>query len=967
MGYRVELERVEIRSAKNQTEPLDPASQQLPQGYLFPGANPRQCLTPENAYTLVDTDILMGLDWIRSKTPPHEVNDPIRYFLMPTCFQWLFEQNSQSPQINSIYEQMQHILVCLLKDARENSKIPVIIAGILNLDKNHYINYFCVWNPKEQQVEIYILDPSAEKEKGSKKARELLYAEIIKKMLMPTFQNSLCFSFLAIQQIREKDCGFLCLQNLEDLFIRRTLASLTDGGMVCFDLRGLSVYGNTGRIYVESEEKYAYRSQILDQDLAVRGSWANRMMGEPSAPVRTFRIWPLKQNPTLAEAIEFDFDLEPYNYLDNVKQQFDNDILGQARSTICALFQDLRVRGENVLDACVAQYTKDFVLPSPREIAEYTHHLRKSIKPIEVQGRVYNVDDLDQEFGSLEYVVYDSILDLLQSHHATALLVRFGQFFRSYQWKTAVDWKAKIIDDFFASEDIQHILKLLKPAELSTIKEQCNEVYKDDLDLRFLMYMTSQFPTLVRAINARSSADSLFEMLEQYSKFSVEQRVRKTAINFQSKLRDAILVRARALLTHAMPQMVSILKNSLFSEDVPLTERLRMMPSRWRSRINSDPVWHGFVEKFPNTTKPFLEQIDQQIEVFIFELLDQSIQRYIGASSCETLSVVGQRDSSRDLLWQQFSQGVLRLKAGVEVPARHQEYYLKRFVAVCAPEVERLLNTERQFNSVIQHLRNLSSVCAGKIEGFDEFHRYLGDLLDGIVGKKTHDTTHEFKIWIDQTQRACLAKLNPLLKKLIQHFELGCVDPHHITYVLRPILAQLFNISVQRGNRAEFYIIHDIEEMTHVDISINRCLSLGLRQFPAVMDSDLQILPVLSTVKYADIQQLQAVHLISMIHIIDSDLYKANSFSFWFSHLKPLRNALISVLEGFRLGPDGSDILIPAKAFELAQKLLNQAYKASLGLDNTPATQTLSQLLTALRRHAGLDRVEEGLERSQGL
>jgi hypothetical protein len=120
---------------------------------LLPGANLRHCLTPENYYQLQDTDMYVGLNWLREQWMQSDrpQKSAIRYFLMPVVYALKFRklegESGEKKVDQKDFDTMRNQLGFLLTDCVKTQKKPVIVLGVLNTDRGHYINYFCAWNP----------------------------------------------------------------------------------------------------------------------------------------------------------------------------------------------------------------------------------------------------------------------------------------------------------------------------------------------------------------------------------------------------------------------------------------------------------------------------------------------------------------------------------------------------------------------------------------------------------------------------------------------------------------------------------------------------------------------------------------------------------------------------------------------------------------------------------------------------
>jgi hypothetical protein len=415
----------------------------LPEGALYAG-EASGLLSPEEAYILDNDDIHLGLELLRQKLKSQwsVKRNNMTTLLMPTVFTVTFKDNE--PEASSNYVEFGQRLCSLLRDKSLRRDNRLLIAGILHVDANHYINYFVSPHPINDSVTVFILNPSlgTQQEKGR-------YTRLFLPILTELYKLEKSIHLVSvpiIQQLLDYDCGFLSLQNLEDTLIRGKVFDLdTDSMKLTFVGTALTVNGNRGKIYDFRNEVYCYPKEFKEKIVAVRQRWSADFSAASEVP-----YYALKSEPSLKLLVdEQPFRLQPYDYKAKVIQQHQVDQENLYRDAVYNLFCSLEcAAGEFITQACSQQFIGDLRLPTESEISGYVALLKSRMSQIEIKNRIVTLKELEAILGPLENVVIGFIVDQLNGVCLEAIATPFFLFYERYQWPPEATRHDVIYQDF---------------------------------------------------------------------------------------------------------------------------------------------------------------------------------------------------------------------------------------------------------------------------------------------------------------------------------------------------------------------------------------------------------------------------------------------------------------------------------------------------------------------------------------
>ncbi len=477
----------------------------LPRDICYPGANPSEVLSPEDSYTLQHSDIYLGMQLLQEnlifRGGWNFAKKGIQFCLIPTVFSMTFRDDE--PVVDDQFLEMGKTFCALLRNKSFKNNVRPLIAGMLLVDNNHYINYFLSPNYEKGTIDLFLLDPSAEKKAGQKNQKELFYASVFLHLLQE-LSNEYKINrhpCLVSQQLQERDCGFLCLQNLEDVFLKEVFFIDNDGNLR-FDDALLTVNGNNGKGADQSDDCY-YLPSLKIATKAVREQWAKRFKAKKE--VHYFHLNP---EPTLVNLVADRFKQDPYSYDENVEKQYKQDFLEKLRGSLYAAVCGLKTsNNQSFIDKWVSSFQKDLTIPKLQIIGGTADALKT-----EAAGLANRKFENGLDISGVEKELKKSLGELMREFFVDALNIEclqifathFVAFVKSYQWPDNAQNFECIFNDFLEQKKLNKYFKLpgakTKAEVLAHLQQECAKEIKDNI--------LAECGILAR-VNAEKSLDTL--------------------------------------------------------------------------------------------------------------------------------------------------------------------------------------------------------------------------------------------------------------------------------------------------------------------------------------------------------------------------------------------------------------------------------------------------------------------------
>jgi hypothetical protein len=217
----------------------------------------------------------------------------------------------------------------------------VIVAGIVNLNANHYVPYFLYKNAKNR-ICVFTIDPSHET------------SPLLERCFNDIFPGCMYVDAYIAQQERQRDCGFNSLESIHNvaksLLSENPVLSVVDDKLH-FDPRGLTVNGNPYKAFDYVREEPFFLQPFMEQGQKNRARWAE--------------LFKTKNQVDYGNG-----GIVEYSYEKNVEEQNRNDDLGGIYSFIAGI-----MIAEGTLNQYEEQYIHRLELPTPQQLEAIRHHI----------------------------------------------------------------------------------------------------------------------------------------------------------------------------------------------------------------------------------------------------------------------------------------------------------------------------------------------------------------------------------------------------------------------------------------------------------------------------------------------------------------------------------------------------------------------------------------------------------------
>lgn len=548
----------------------------LPEGILYPGADSNEPLSPELQYTLEDSDIYLGIQLLQQN--PVFKNDwffqkgQLVFCLMPIVHSVTFHDGEPDPES---FVQMGATLCNLLSE----DKARPLIAGILRVDNNHYINFFISKNPNDGIIQVFILDPSAEKKQGEKAKKELKYAGVFRNLLGQGFdlKKIVLEGCSVTQQLREKDCGFLCVQNLEDVLIKGDVFFLDEDSNLVFDARRLTVNGNPGSGYDPVKQLKYYPETLERNVLELRAKWAGTFK-----KFETVTYYQLSESPTLRTLVQGSFEQRPYSYETNLRVQYQREV----HETVIATFrQELEswpyTVDKSYMGYWVDKFSTNFDLPTINDLEHYCRNIKSRYHNRFVSSAKFTMDDINKQIAPLEQLIQQFVVDALNVESLGTFGTHFLLFKETYVFPADAESLERIYEDFLNQEKIKAFFALPGAKSKKEVFDHLTREYDKEIKEGLLQtYKAIEGEKLAQITQTQS-----MEKLREWSMnlellFDGVQNGKVILSLLKEQISKAIIVQINRLAKACIEQTLQD-----HSRGKSLTELLAIGEEKWRAEV----------------------------------------------------------------------------------------------------------------------------------------------------------------------------------------------------------------------------------------------------------------------------------------------------------------------------------------------------------------------------------------------
>ncbi len=645
----------------------------LPKNILYPGTDSVEDLSPEEFYTPQQDDIYLGLQLLHENPSFNHnwsfVRNGILYCLLPTAFSVTFRNNE--PDATPDFISMGTTLCSLLKDQSYGNKVRPLIAGMLLVDNNHCINYFLSPNHKKGTVDVFLLDPSAENKEGTKNQKELFYARVFLHLLGGQYEESKIIRHpcLVSQQLQERDCVFLSLQNLEDTFLKEGLFFIDDHGELKFDASKLTVNGNVGKGYNQLNDCY-YPSSLKADTQRVREEWARGFTDKNDVI-----IYQLKPEPTLVNLVADSFKQNPYSYVKNVQARYKEHFHEKIRGALYGEISNIKLAdNKSYMEVCVSQFEHDFQIPNAQKFEEFSNRLKA---PAFLGNTIFTnknltIAQIEREMGRpLHDLVCDFVVDALNVECFEIIATHFLVFKANYEWPADAETHDRIYEDFLTQKlDAFFKLRGAKPRKevLADLKMRFDKDLKEELLNSF-----KDLEAILARISQSQSLDELLHWLNNpHVLIPAPHNGKLISSLLKDQLEKATLRQINILVRDALNQTFQNL-----SEGKTLRQLIQLGPDGWRDSVLREGALTVVRKIVPQ------DKLHAKIDVFynarVDRLLCDAVDTLVEGEKFKLVRYHKENNKSTARILALFNKKVLGLKDGER--ANYDEQYFQLFMS----------------------------------------------------------------------------------------------------------------------------------------------------------------------------------------------------------------------------------------------------------------------------------------------
>lgn len=642
----------------------------LPKDILYPGTDSVENLSPEDFYTPQQDDIYLGLQLLHEnasfKGSWNFERNGILYCLLPTVFTVTFRDNE--PDFTEQFVAMGKTLCSLLKDQSCGDKVRPLIAGMLLVDNNHCINFFLSPNHKKGTVDVFLLDPSAENKQGTKNQKELFYSRVFLHLLSGLYKENqiLRHSCLVSQQLQERDCVFLSLQNLEDVSQRPGIFFIDDHENLRFNASKLTVNGNASQGCDQNNDCY-YASSLKSDTHRVREEWATRFRDKAEVT-----IYELNGEPTLQKLVIDSFKQNPYSYVRNIQEFYKEYFQQKLRDALYIAISNLSIG--NYMEKCASAFSDSLQVPTLESFRESSIHLRAPVLlgNTTFTNRNLTLAQIEKEMGRpLEDLVCDFVTDALNVECLEAIATHFLVFKANYEWPADAETHERIYEDFL-NQKLSAFFALpgAKPRKevLADLKSRFDKQAKEDLLNNF-----KGLDAILANISQSKSLDELLLWLDNpHVLIQAPHNGKLIASLLKDLLEKATLRQINILVRDALNLTFDNL-----SQKRSLRDFIEFGPNQWRAAVLSAEALR-VVRKIVPEDK-LLAKVDVFYNARVERLMCDAVDDLVHTEKFNLARFHKVNNKSTPRILALFDSAVLKLKKGEK--SNYDEQYFQKFMS----------------------------------------------------------------------------------------------------------------------------------------------------------------------------------------------------------------------------------------------------------------------------------------------
>jgi hypothetical protein len=483
-------------------------------------------LTAEDKHQLIDSDIAVGEDYLRTKYKhlfrnkvSNESNKPIAhnvpdFYFMPVGNYMLLDPavtgNANFGRFREFKKAFPEYLNSAQSSVNASSK-PIVFLGAANVSNNHYIAYF-VTKKRDGTVQVVTLDPSPRVYPAGTRSRsgELLDGKDkavanLKRMFDNIFPGCEFLDLDITQQLLQRDCGFNALQTLDDVLASigtpESLLEIDAMGAMKIKTDNLTVNGNLGSGLNYSTGTYYYQKQLQQVGKQNRQAWANRFKAHD-----TYRVYIKTREVNSIDVPDEILPLE-YSYLQNTLGQQHADAGDENISRLFGSMISLPI-----WDSIESRFVREFQEPTAEELANIANAVTTLL------GGQNAIDAMLPAAQDLTVILKDLARAALYQHVVRALVTKFKSYLHTDRLKIAEQDTAQTLHNRFIGHDnVKAVYERLSNAEKSSLQADVNTYTHEQLDTLKDNYCEALARRIITIFKNQANSEPLAAVLTHFS------------------------------------------------------------------------------------------------------------------------------------------------------------------------------------------------------------------------------------------------------------------------------------------------------------------------------------------------------------------------------------------------------------------------------------------------------------------
>jgi hypothetical protein len=486
-----------------------------------------EALTAEDKHQLIDSDIAVGEDYLRSKykhllrnkvgseANQRMANNVPDFYFMSVGNYMLLDPAVTGNANFGRFRDFKKALPEYVNSARPSAPSkPIVFLGAANVSNNHYIAYF-VTRKLDGTIQVVTLDPSPRVYPAGTRSRtgELLDGKDkaianLKRMFDNIFPGCEYLDLDVTQQLLQRDCGFNALQTLDDV-----LASIgTPDSLLEIDVTGamkiktdnLTVNGNAGSGFNYSTGTYYYQKQLQQVGKQNRQTWANRFKANDN-----YRLYIKTREVNNIDVPDEILPLE-YSYVQNTLGQQHADAGDENISRLFGSMISLPV-----WESIESRFVREFQEPSAEELTDIAKQVTNLL------GGQNAIDGMLPANQDLTVILKDLARAALYQHVVRALVSKFKSYLHTNRLKIAEQDTAQTLHNRFINHDnVKAVYERLSNSEKSSLQADVNTYTHEQLGSLKDNYCETLASRIITLLQKQANEGPLAAVLSHFNDVS---------------------------------------------------------------------------------------------------------------------------------------------------------------------------------------------------------------------------------------------------------------------------------------------------------------------------------------------------------------------------------------------------------------------------------------------------------------